>query len=63
MVQNSTKIFNQSMSEIIHQPIFSGVIVSVSGVSSGGYAAVQYHLSFSSTLVGVGVVAGGPYCK
>lgn len=33
----------------------------VVGLSSGGYMAVQYHLSFSAELVGAGVIAGGPY--
>lgn len=35
--------------------------VSVSGLSSGGFMAVQYATAFSGRTVGVGVVAGGPY--
>ncbi|MBS1198067.1 MAG: putative polyhydroxybutyrate depolymerase [Proteobacteria bacterium] len=35
--------------------------VSVSGVSSGGYMAMQYHSVFSASVKGAGVVAGGPY--
>jgi poly(3-hydroxybutyrate) depolymerase len=35
--------------------------VSISGLSSGAYMAVQYGVAFSSSTVGVGVVAGGPY--
>ncbi|PIK41964.1 hypothetical protein BSL78_21177 [Apostichopus japonicus] len=35
--------------------------VSVSGLSSGGFMAVQLHVGFSKTFMGVGVVAGGPY--
>ena len=36
--------------------------VSVSGVSAGGYMAVQMHVAHSATFKkGVGVVAGGPY--
>jgi hypothetical protein len=35
--------------------------VSVSGLSSGGFAAVQFHFAYSSSLIGVGVFAGGPY--
>jgi predicted esterase len=36
---------------------------SVSGLSSGAYMAVQFHVAFSSTLRGAGVTAGGPfYC-
>lgn len=38
-------------------------LVSVSGLSSGAFFAVQYHVAFSDELVGAGVVAGGPfYC-
>ena len=36
---------------------------SVSGISSGGYMAVQFHIAYSSIVKGAGVVAGGPfYC-
>lgn len=36
---------------------------SVSGISSGGYMAVQFHLAHSSIVRGAGVLAGGPwYC-
>src|SRR5215471_20759824 len=34
---------------------------SVSGLSSGGYMAVQFDVAFSSILRGAGIVAGGPY--
>jgi len=34
---------------------------SVSGLSSGGYMAVQFDVAFSSILRGAGVIAGGPY--
>ncbi|HEY3197029.1 MAG TPA: hypothetical protein VGJ57_03355 [Nitrospirales bacterium] len=34
---------------------------SVSGLSSGGYMAVQFHVAYSSTVIGAGVLAGGPY--
>src|SRR5262252_7503756 len=34
---------------------------SVSGVSSGGYMAVQFHVAHSATVIGAGVLAGGPY--
>lgn len=34
---------------------------SVSGLSSGGFMAAQFHVAYSSTLVGAGIVAGGPY--
>jgi poly(3-hydroxybutyrate) depolymerase len=34
---------------------------SVSGLSSGAYMAGQFHVAFSGTLAGAGIVAGGPY--
>jgi hypothetical protein len=34
---------------------------SVSGLSSGAYMAGQFHLAFSSAVVGAGLVAGGPW--
>jgi len=35
--------------------------VSVSGLSSGGFMAVQYDVAFSASTIGAGIVAGGPY--
>ncbi|EGG23646.1 polyhydroxybutyrate depolymerase [Cavenderia fasciculata] len=35
--------------------------ITISGISSGGYMAVQFHVAFSSIVSGVGVIAGGPY--
>ena len=36
---------------------------SVSGISSGGYMANQFHVAYSSIVVGAGIVAAGPfYC-
>lgn len=35
--------------------------LSVSGLSSGAYMAMQFHLAFSEKVVGSGLVAGGPY--
>lgn len=34
---------------------------SVSGLSSGGFMAVQFGVAYSSIISGVGVIAGGPY--
>lgn len=34
---------------------------SVSGLSSGGFMAVQFGVAYSSIVSGVGVIAGGPY--
>lgn len=37
--------------------------LTVSGLSSGGYMAAQYHLAHSNTIKGVGIIAAGPiYC-
>ncbi|KWZ43019.1 depolymerase [Burkholderia savannae] len=35
--------------------------VSVSGLSSGAFMAVQYQVAYSASVIGAGVVAGGPY--
>ena len=35
--------------------------ISVSGLSSGGYMAVQMHIAYSASIMGVGVLAAGPY--
>lgn len=35
--------------------------MSVSGVSSGGYMASQFHVAYSSKISAVGIIAGGPY--
>ncbi|UGQ46325.1 extracellular catalytic domain type 2 short-chain-length polyhydroxyalkanoate depolymerase [Massilia endophytica] len=35
--------------------------LSVSGLSSGGYMAVQFEVAFSASVMGAGIVAGGPY--
>ena len=34
---------------------------SVSGVSSGAYMAGQYQFAFGASVVGAGIIAGGPY--
>lgn len=34
---------------------------SISGLSSGAFMTVQMHLAHSSTFVGAGIIAGGPY--
>ncbi|HEX5674918.1 MAG TPA: poly(3-hydroxybutyrate) depolymerase [Azonexus sp.] len=35
--------------------------LTVSGISSGGYMAVQFQVAYSSVVRGAGIVAGGPY--
>lgn len=37
--------------------------ISVSGLSSGAYFAVQFHVAFSGTINGAGIVAGGTYAQ
>ncbi|WP_249199378.1 poly(3-hydroxybutyrate) depolymerase [Photobacterium sp. GJ3] len=34
---------------------------SISGLSSGGFMAAQFHVAYSESLMGVGIVAGGPW--
>ena len=37
--------------------------LTVSGISSGGYMAVQYHVAYSGTVAGAGILSAGPwYC-
>lgn len=42
-------------------PAMSAGQVSVSGLSSGAYMAVQFEVAFSATVTGAGIIAGGPY--
>jgi len=35
--------------------------ISVSGISSGGFMAHQFHVAHSARLMGAGIIAGGPY--
>jgi poly(3-hydroxybutyrate) depolymerase len=35
--------------------------ITVSGVSSGGYMAQQFHVAHSATIAGAGILAAGPY--
>jgi poly(3-hydroxybutyrate) depolymerase len=37
------------------------VAVTVSGISAGGYMAVQFHVAHSALVQGAGIVAAGPY--
>ncbi len=36
-------------------------MITVSGISSGGYMATQFHLAHAEQVSGVGIIAGGPY--
>lgn len=50
------------MSLMLLPTITSGVVFyTISGFSSGGFMATQLHLSYSSAITGVGLVAAGPY--
>lgn len=42
-------------------PPMSAGQVSVSGLSSGGFMAVQFEVAYSATVQGAGIIAGGPY--
>lgn len=53
-----------------HAALFAGELpalgadtraLTVSGISSGGYMAVQFHVAHSQNVSGAGVLAGGPY--
>jgi hypothetical protein len=50
----------------VSQPLPAGVrldsaSVTVSGLSSGGFFAHQFHVAFSGAVAGAAVLAGGPY--
>jgi Esterase PHB depolymerase len=52
----------RSISQIL--PEFANLdrtAVTVSGLSSGGFFAHQFHVAFSSLVKGAGILAGGPY--
>jgi hypothetical protein len=42
-------------------PHLDQTAVTVSGLSSGGFFAHQFHVAFSSLIKGAGILAGGPY--
>jgi hypothetical protein len=42
-------------------PNLDRTAVTVSGLSSGGFFAHQFHVAFSSLVKGAGILAGGPY--
>lgn len=42
-------------------PSLAGSAVTVSGISSGGFFAHQFHVAFSGLVDGAGLVAAGPY--
>jgi hypothetical protein len=50
-----------SLSEVGRSLNIDKTQISVSGISSGGFMAHQFHVAHSSNVMGAGVVAGGPY--
>jgi len=50
-----------AQAQVIPLPALRAGQVSVSGLSSGAYMAVQFQVAFSRTVIGAGIVAGGPY--
>jgi len=45
----------------ISLPALKADQLSVSGLSSGGFMAVQFDVAYSASIVGAGIIAGGPY--
>ena len=59
-----TAVSSPVAAQIVSLPSYNVDInqTSVSGLSAGGYMAVQFDVAFSSTLRGAGIIAGGhPY--
>jgi poly(3-hydroxybutyrate) depolymerase len=44
-----------------HYATLKGAAVTVSGVSSGGFFAHQFHVAFSDVVNGAGIIAAGPF--
>jgi poly(3-hydroxybutyrate) depolymerase len=47
--------------QTVSLPAMNTTQVSVSGLSSGAFMAVQFEVAFSSVVTGAGIIAGGPY--
>lgn len=54
-------ILSDASAQAVRLPALHATQVSVSGLSAGGYMAVQYEVAFSASVTGAGVIAGGPY--
>jgi hypothetical protein len=50
-----------SLTEVARPLNIDKTQISVSGISSGGFMAHQFHVAHSSNVMGAGIVAGGPY--
>jgi len=56
--------FNQNCSAVLNEPTQIAIdtsIITLSGLSAGGYMANQFHLSHPELVSGVGIIAAGPY--
>jgi poly(3-hydroxybutyrate) depolymerase len=53
--------FSAAQAQVESLPAMHAGQVSVSGLSSGAFMAVQFEVAFSRTVIGAGVIAGGPY--
>jgi poly(3-hydroxybutyrate) depolymerase len=54
-------LFQAARAQVVPLPAMTAGEVSVSGLSSGAYMAVQFQVAFSRTVTGAGIIAGGPY--
>jgi hypothetical protein len=62
-ILSSLVVSTQSGAQVVALPGFNADIkeTSVSGLSSGGFMAVQFDVAYSSIVKGAGIIAGGPY--
>jgi poly(3-hydroxybutyrate) depolymerase len=54
-------LYGAAQAQMLSLPAMKAGQVSVSGLSSGAYMAVQFQVAFSQTVTGAGIIAGGPY--
>jgi chitodextrinase len=59
----SLAMLSPTAAQTVSLPSYNADInqTSVSGLSAGGYMAVQFDVAYSSMLRGAGIIAGGPY--
>jgi poly(3-hydroxybutyrate) depolymerase len=50
-----------AQAQVMSLPALRAGQVSVSGLSSGAFMAVQFEVAFSRSVIGAGIIAGGPY--
>lgn len=60
LLSSTVKSASHSASRLGHYNVNTKDI-SVSGLSSGAFFSVQFHVAFSSVITGMGAVAGGPF--